>query len=137
MILKNDCKFTNTEEKSNIPSESEEIIHFLEACIKGDEANLYSCCCLKHGYSKPKCYNLHFVQVIFVSIQKNAQTSFKIFLQPRIMVDGAKFNSHDSGSHFKKSHGKKILSIFVTELNLQVILNIQSLHRYALLFLMV
>ena len=22
----------------------------------GDEANLYSCCCLKHGYFKPKCH---------------------------------------------------------------------------------
>ena len=33
----------------------------------------------------------------FVSVQRTAQTSFRIFLQTRIMVDGAKFNSHDSG----------------------------------------
>ena len=66
----------------------------------GDNANLYSCC-LKHGYSKPKCHNLHNVQLIFVYIQRTAKTSFGIFLQTRTMVDGAKFNSHGSGSHFK------------------------------------
>ena len=69
----------------------------------GDEANLYSCCCLKHGYSKTKCHSLHNDQLIFVSVQRIAQTSFRIFLQARIMVDGAKFNSHNSGSHFKES----------------------------------
>ena len=37
---------------------------------------------------------------MFVPIQRTAQTSFRIFLQARIMVDGAKFNSHDSGGHF-------------------------------------
>ena len=66
---------------------------------------MYSCCWLEpgleHGYSKPKCHNLHNVQLFFVSVQRTAQTSFRIFLQTRIMVDGAKFNSHDSGSHFK------------------------------------
>ena len=50
--------------------------------------------------SKPKCNNLHNVQLHFVSVQRTAQTSFRIFLQSRIMVDGAKFNSHDSGGHF-------------------------------------
>ena len=40
--------------------------------------------------------------VDFVSVQITAQTSIRIFLPTRIMVDGAKFNSHDSGSHFKK-----------------------------------
>ena len=40
-------------------------------------------------------------------------------------MDGAKFNSLDSGSHFKKSifkngHWKKKSHIFVTELKLQV-----------------
>ena len=58
-------------------------------------------CCLKHGYSRPECHNLHIhVQLIPVSVQRTAQTSFRIFLQTRIMVDGAKFNSHDSGGHF-------------------------------------
>ena len=38
--------------------------------------------------------------LIFVSVQRTAQTSFRIFLQTRIMVDGAKFYSHDSGGHF-------------------------------------
>ena len=53
--------------------------------------------------SKPKCHNLHNVQLIFVSVQRTAQLiSFRIFLQTRKMVDGAKFNSHDSGGHFKK-----------------------------------
>ena len=36
----------------------------------------------------------------FVSVQRTAQTSFRIFLQTRIPMDGAKFNSHDSGGHF-------------------------------------
>ena len=40
------------------------------------------------------------VQLIFVYIQRTTQTSFRIFLQTRIIVDGAKFNSHDSGGHF-------------------------------------
>ena len=56
----------------------------------------------KHDYSKPKCHNLHNVQLMFESVQRTAQTSFRIFLQTRIMVDGAKFNSHDSGGRFKK-----------------------------------
>ena len=63
---------------------------------------MHSCCCLKHDYCKPKCHNLHNVQLISVSVLKTAQTSFIIFLHARIMVDGAKFNSHDSDSHFKK-----------------------------------
>ena len=54
----------------------------------------------KHGYSKPKCRNSHNVQLMFVSVQRTAQTSFKNFLQTMIIVDGAKFNSHDSGGHF-------------------------------------
>ena len=58
----------------------------------------------KHRYSKPKCHNLHNVQLNFVSVQRTAQTSFRNFLQSRIMVDGdkkkKKINSHDSGGHF-------------------------------------
>ena len=54
------------------------------------------------------------------------------------MVDGAKFNSHDSGSHFKKStfkngYQKKKEYIFVTGLKLQVRLGMHSLHTYTLL----
>ena len=48
-----------------------------------------------------KCHNLHNVQLIFVSVQRTAQTRFRIFLQTRIMVDGAKFNGHYSGGYFK------------------------------------
>ena len=49
------------------------------------------------------------------------------------MVDGAKFNSHDSGNHFKKSifkhwYWKKNSYIFVTELKLQVKLSMQTPH---------
>ena len=66
----------------------------------GDEANLYLCCCLKRGYSKPKCQNVHNVQLILVSVQRTAQTSFRILIKTRIMVDGAKSNSHDSGDLF-------------------------------------
>ena len=91
----------------------------------------------KHGYSKPKCHYLHDVQLFFVIIlcvQRTTQTSFRIFLQTKIMVDGAKFNSHDSGSHFNKSNfkngcWKKNSWIFVSELKLQVRLSMQSLHR--------
>ena len=41
-----------------------------------------------------------------------------------MMMDGASFNSHDSGSHFNKStlnsgYWKKKSQIFVTELKLQ------------------
>ena len=51
------------------------------------------------------------------------------------MVDGAKFNSHDSGSHFKKStfkngYWKKKSYMFVTELKLQVRLSMKSLGIY-------
>ena len=50
-----------------------------------------------------------------------------------MMVDDAKFNSRDIGSHLKKSSfendcGKKNLYIFVSELKLQVKLSMQSLH---------
>ena len=40
----------------------------------------------------------------FISVQRTEQASFRIFFRTRIMVDGAiEFNSHDNGSHFKKS----------------------------------
>ena len=68
--------------------------------LSGGEANLYSCCCLKHGNFKPKCNNFHNVQLIYVSVQRTAQTSSRSFLLTRIIVDGAKFNSHDSGGLF-------------------------------------
>ena len=47
---------------------------------------------------KSKCDNLHNVQLFFAF--KNCRTSIRIFLQTGIMVDGAKFNSHDSVGHF-------------------------------------
>ena len=47
-----------------------------------------------------KYHNLHNVQFILESVQITTQTSFRIFLQIEIMVDGAKFNSHGSGDHF-------------------------------------
>ena len=52
---------------------------FVKHAQSGDEANLYSCCCLKHGYSTPKCHNLHNAQLMFVPVQRIAQTSFRIF----------------------------------------------------------
>ena len=55
---------------------------------------------LKYGYFKPKCHNLHNLQFILVSVQSTAQTSFRIFLQAKMIVDGAKFSSHDVGNHF-------------------------------------
>ena len=99
---------------------------------------MYSCCGLKHGYSKPKCHTLYSIQLIFLSIQRTAQTSFRIFLQTRIMVDGAKFKSYDKGGHFymytfKNGRYKKNSHIFVIKLKLQVRLSMQSLHRHTLL----
>ena len=40
------------------------------------------------------------VKLMFVSVKRTAQISFRMFLQTRIMMNGAKFNSHDSVSHF-------------------------------------
>ena len=62
------------------------------------------------------------------------QRSHLIFLPTRIMVDAAKFNSHDSGGHFQKStfkngRCKKYSNIFVTKFKLQVRFSIQLLHR--------
>ena len=102
--VKSDFLFTNT--KRNIQKfflKVKKSSIFVKHAKTRDEANLCSCCCLKHDYSKPKCHNLHNVQLIFVSVQRTAQTSFRIFFQIRIMVDGAKFNSHVFGSHFRKS----------------------------------
>ena len=75
-----------------------------------------------------------YVHLFFVSFQKKAaQTNLRSFLQTRIMVDGAKFNSHDGGSLFKKSslkngYRKKKIYTFATELKLQVRLSMQSLY---------
>ena len=73
---------------------------FVKHVLSGDEANLYPSCCLKHAYFKPKCYKLHNFQSVLVSSQKTVQTRLRIFLQTRIIVDGVKFSSHHSGSHF-------------------------------------
>ena len=43
------------------------------------------------------------VSLFIVSIERTAQTCFRIFSQTRIMVDGAKFNRYDSGGLFLKS----------------------------------
>ena len=85
-----------------------------------------------------KYHNLHNVQLICVFVQRTAQTSFRIFLQTRIMVDGAKFYRHDIDPHFKKSifkngHWKKNSYMFATELKLQVRWSMQSLHSFTLL----
>ena len=47
------------------------------------------------------CHNVHIFQFILVSVQRITQTRFRIFLQTRMVVDGANFSSHYSGSHFK------------------------------------
>ena len=89
-------------ENLKIPSENEEIIIFFLNAQSGDEANLYSCCCFKHGHFKSKCHKLHNFQLLLVSVQSTAQKSFRIFLETGIILGGAKFSSHDSGSHFLK-----------------------------------
>ena len=89
---------------------------------------------LKRGYSKPKSHKfLQNVQLFFVPVEWSAQKSFRILLETRIMVDSAKFNSHDSGSHFKTSalkngYWRKNSEIFVAELKWQVRLSMQTLH---------
>ena len=58
--------YKDKKQNSKIRTENEEIINiFVKHAESGnvDEANLYSSCCLKHGYFKPiyptKCHNLH------------------------------------------------------------------------------
>ena len=100
LSCKIDWLFTNTKRKIQkfflIVKKSSIFVKHAESV---DEANM-SCCCLEHGYYKPKCHNFQNVHLIFVSVQRTAQTSFRIFLKTRIMVAGAKLNSHDSGGHF-------------------------------------
>ena len=40
---------------------------FVKDAVSGDEANLYSCCCLKHGYFRPK-YPTKNVTIYIMSI---------------------------------------------------------------------
>ena len=46
------------------------------------------CYCSKHGFSKTECHDLQNVQFFCVYVQKTAQTSFRIFLQTRILMEG-------------------------------------------------
>ena len=51
---------------------------------------------VKTYFSKPKCHNLHkYSPITVVSVQRSAQTSFRILLWTRTMVAGVKFNKHD------------------------------------------
>ena len=70
-------------------------------------------CCLKHGYSKPKCQNLHNVRLILYLFKE----------------------LHKQASVFSSSGGSwcEIQHIFVIKLKLQVRLSMQSIHRYTLL----
>ena len=72
------------EENSKNSSEIEGIINFCKACPKGDEDNLNSCYCLKHGYSKSKFRNLH--KIVFVFFQRTAQTEWSSRLEQCRMV---------------------------------------------------
>ena len=69
-----------------------------------------------------------------VSVQITAQTSFKISLQTKIMVDGANSTVRQwqpfQEMDFKKGCWKKNSCIVVTDLKLQVRVNMQLLHRY-------
>ena len=111
---------------------------FVKHAQSGDEAN-----CIHVTVQNMVLLNQNVIiyilfSYIFVSVKRTAQTSFRIFLQTRITMEDAKFNSHESGGHFNKStfkNGccKKNLHIFVTKLKLQVRLSIKSLHAYTLL----
>ena len=59
---------------------------------------LYSCCSFKHGYSIPELER-PYVQLTFVSVQRTAQTSYRMFPKTRIMVDDVKFNGHSRQWH--------------------------------------
>ena len=74
---------------------------------------IHVACCLKHGYSKPKCQNLHNVRLILYLFKE----------------------LHKQASEFSSSGGSwcEIQHIFVIKLKLQVRLSMQSIHRYTLL----
>ena len=126
-LLENRYKKKN----SRIFSESEEIINFDKHAQIGDEANYFPCWYLKHSNQISQFAHL-------VSVQRIQQKSSRNVLQTRIMVAGAKFNSHDSGSYFKKTtfkYGcqKKSSYIVVTELKLHVRMGMKFLNRITLL----
>ena len=79
--VKIDCLFTNTKRQIQKFLTVKKSLIFVKHAESVDEVNLYSCCCLKHGYSKPKCHHIYNVQLIIVSVQRTAYTSFRIFLQ--------------------------------------------------------
>ena len=88
------------------------------------DANLYSCCCLKHCYFKPKCYSLHNFQLIY-DCPKNCTNELQNIPPNWNNMDGAKFDSHDMTVaailkvDFKIASKRKIY-IFVTDSKLQV-----------------
>ena len=111
--VKIDCHFTNTKrKKSEIPLTVKKSSVFVKHAWSGDEVNMYSCCCLKHGYSKPKCHNLHNVRLIW-------------YLFKELHKQASEFSS--IGGWCETQH------IFVIKLKLQVRLSMQSVHRYTLL----
>ena len=70
------------QKNSEVPRKSEKKSSiFVKHTQSEDEAtcNLYSSCCLKHGYFKPKCHNLHNVQLIFCICSKNCANKLQNF----------------------------------------------------------
>ena len=45
-------------------------------------------CCLKQGYSKPRCHNLHNVQLIFLYLFKELHKQASEFSFTSIMMNG-------------------------------------------------
>ena len=73
---------------------------FVKHAQSGDEANLHSLIVENMVILHQNVIVYIMLSYFLVSVQRTAQTSLRIFLQTSIMVDGAKFNSHDSGGHF-------------------------------------
>ena len=52
---------------------------FVKHAQSGDEANLHSCYCSKHGYCKSKCHNLHNVQLFWHICRTNCTNKLQNF----------------------------------------------------------
>ena len=110
------------------------IIFFLSMHKWSGASNFYfSCSCLKHGPNDTTYINQILSWFFYLRTSQASLTSSR---PARIMVNSAKFNSHDSGSNsIKKSTFLKRLleekcTILVTEFKLQVLrLSMPSIQK--------
>ena len=98
-----DCLFTNAKKKhSKIPSKSEKSLILLSMHKVGMGPISIHVSVQNMLILNQKVIFYIMFSYLFVSVQRTEQRSFKIFLQTRIMVVGAKLNSQDSGTNFWK-----------------------------------